>query len=194
MKTFIIIFLLIIILFLIANKENFNPINTPKSFIDTDLFHKISLPGSSNTTSIYENRFGFIPTTINDNKTLNNDNNHFVKNYDELISNKCCLVKKILDNNDGFKYTYTKYADNDCGLNNFELDQNNQLLFDEQNGWSNSNCSTETTNLGSCQHYNFECIDFVSKKKCDEYNNRMPPDPQKRKITFNWNKNPCFMR
>tara|TARA_B110000971_G_C20011926_1_gene502004 strand:- start:482 stop:1063 length:582 start_codon:yes stop_codon:yes gene_type:complete len=193
MKTFIIIFLLIIILFLITNKESFNPSNTPKSFIDTDLFYRIFLPGSSNTTSIYENRFGFIPTTINDNK-LNNDNSYFVKNYDELKSNKCCLVKKILDNNDGFRYTYTPYTDNDCSLNNFELDQNNQLLFEGQNGWSNSYCSTNTTNLGSCQHYNFECIDFVSKDKCYEYNNRMPPDPQKRKITFNWNQKPCFMR
>lgn len=194
MKTFIIIFLFITILFLIMNKENFNPIDTPKSFIDTDLFYRIFLPGSSNTTSIYENRFGFIPTTINDNKKLSTDNNHFAKNYDMIKSNKCCLVKKILDNNDGFKYTYTPYMDDDCDLNNFEIDQNNQLLFDGQNGWSNLNCSTDKSKLGSCQHYDFECIDFTTKDKCYEYNNRMPPDPQNRKITFSWNQKPCFMR
>jgi hypothetical protein len=189
----IIIFFLLILFFLV-NKENFNPVNenTPKSFIDIDYFYRILFPTNINTTSIYENRFNFIPITINE-KKLNDDISNFNKNYQELKSNKCCLVKKIL-NKDEFKYTYKEYFNSDCDLNNFELDQNNQLLFDGQNGWSNSQCSNNTSKLGSCQHYNFECIDFVSKNKCDEYNNRIPPDPQKRKITFNWNQKPCYNR
>ena len=174
---------------MLINIENFNPVssNTPKSFNNINSYYRILFPSTSNTTSIYENRFNFIPSTMNDDKKLNKDNN-----YDELRSNSCCLVKKILDNNDGFAYTYTPYSNNDCDLDNFELDQNNQLLFDGQNGWSNSYCSKDTTNLGSCQHYDFECIDFVSNDKCNEYNNRMPPDPQNRKLTFNWNKKPCY--
>jgi hypothetical protein len=69
-----IILLLIIIIFLLKPSEhftyfNFNyDINTPKSYNDSDNFLRISLPSNKNTTSIYQNRFSFIPVTINDNK------------------------------------------------------------------------------------------------------------------------------
>jgi len=195
MKT-IIIFILLIFIFLLSTKENFNHFNpvtltTPKSFNNLDSFFRINNFNSTiNTTSIFENRFNFIPTTINDAK-LASDTNLATNNYDEIKSNKCCLVKKMLDGNN-FKYEYTKYENEMCDLNNFELDQNNQLLFDGINGWSNNSCSAETSKLGSCKHYDFECIDFTSKDKCNEYNSRMPPDPQHRKITYNWSSKPCY--
>jgi len=199
MKT-IIIFILLFLIFLLTTKYNFKEdfnyfntvtLTTPKSFNNLDSFFRINNFNSNiNTTSIYENRFNFIPTTIND-TSLSTDINLTTNNYDQIKSNKCCLVKKILDN-DNFKYEYTKYENENCDLNNFELDQNNQLLFDGVNGWSNDSCSSETSKLGSCIHYDFECIDFTSKDKCDEYNNKMPPDPQQRKITYSWSKKPCY--
>jgi hypothetical protein len=184
----IIIFILLISIFLLISQENFNPVTltTPKSFINLDPYYTINNFNSNiNTTSIYENRFNFIPTTINDKNLVSNIDS------DQIKSNKCCLVKKMLDN-DNFKYEYTKYENENCNLNNFELDQNNQLLFDGVNGWSNDYCSPDTSTLGSCQHYNFECIDFTSKNKCDEYNSKMPSDPQDRKITYDWSKKPCY--
>ena len=77
---------------------------------------------------------------------------------------------------------------------NFEIDQNNQLLFDGVNNWNNEECKDDSKILGSCQHYNFECIDFVSKDTCDEYNNRIPADKLNRKIAYNWKELPCYNR
>ena len=149
-------------------------------------FLPILFPSDKHTTSIYENRFNFIPSTINKN-ILSNINN------DDLKSNKCCLVKKELDNNN-FKYTYTLYNNLDCNINNFALDHNNELLFDGINNWNNNNCNNDTNILGSCQHYNFECIDFVDKETCNKYNDKMPPDPLNRKINFTWSNKPCYNR
>ena len=104
------------------------------------------------------------------------------------------MVKKLLNDNGNFEYSFSEYKDLDCDLNNFELDQNNQLFFDGINDWSNKFCSSDNSNLGSCKHFDFECIDFVSKDKCNEYNNRMPPDPLNRKITFEWQKTPCYQK
>jgi hypothetical protein len=195
-KIIIIIIILICIFFINYCEEFtiFNPVNkyTPNGFYDIDRYFRILFPSDNYTSSIYENRFNFIPATINDN-TLNNDISLSTSNYDDLKSNKCCLVKKVLDNNN-FKYEYTKYSDNDCDIDNFVLDQNNQLLFDGINNWNNNECKNDTTKLGSCKHYNFECIDFVDKETCDKYNDQMPPDPLNRKITFTWSNKPCYNR
>ena len=195
-KTIIIVILLIFI-FLFNDTENFtvfNPVNenTPNGFYEIDRFLRIFYPSDKSTTSIYENRFNFIPSTIND-SNLNNDTSLSTSNYDDLKSNKCCLVKKELDYNN-FKYTYKKYNNLECDIDNFVLDQNNQLLFDGINNWDNNECKNDTTKLGSCKHYNFECIDFVDKETCDNYNNKMPSDPLNRKITFTWSNKPCYNR
>lgn len=195
-KTIIIIILLIFIL-LFSNTEHFtifNPVNenTPNGYYNIDRYLRILFPSDKYTSSIYENRFNFIPSTINDDK-LNKDISLVTSDYDDLKSNKCCLVKKELDNNN-FKYTYTKYNDNECDIDNFVLDQNNQLLFDGVDNWNNDQCKNDNNTLGSCQHYNFECIDFVDKETCNNYNDKMPPDPLNRKITFTWSKKPCYNR
>jgi len=217
-KIFIIFILIIIILLLGYTAEGFigeyeeqsgsklnyfNQVNenTPKSFYEMDDYYPISFVSAKDRTvsdssktniwnneakipTIYENRFNFVPLTTDNKFKTNTDN--------RLSSSKCCLVKKVLDNNDGFEYTYTKYQDDQCNIDNFELDQNNQLLFEGYNGWSNDYCSNDTSNLGSCQHYNFECIDFVSQDKCDEYNNRMHVDKLNRKLSYNWKESPCY--
>ncbi len=195
-KTIIIIILLILI-FLFNYSENFtifNPVNenTPNGYYNIDNFYRILFPSNNNTTSIYKNRFEFIPVTINDNK-LSNDDSLSTSNYDELKSNKCCLIKKELDNNN-FKYTYKKYNDLECDIDNFVLDQNNQLLFDGINNWNNDECKNDNTTLGSCKHYDFECIDFVDEKTCNKYNEMMPQDPSNRKINFTWSNKPCYNR
>lgn len=210
-KILLIFILIIIILLIFTTTENFidtnyfNPVteNTPKSYYKMDDYYSISLPLSTDRVvsdstkaknwnneakipTIFENRFNFIPLSTNNKFKTNTD--------DRLSSSKCCLVKKVLDNNDGFKYMHTKYQDDECNIDNFELDQNNQLLFEGYNGWSNDYCSNDTSNLGSCQHYNFECIDFVSKDTCDAYNNRMPVDRLNRKLSYNWHPVPCYNR
>lgn len=189
---------IIILLIFIFYKDNyetfkyFNTVNdsTPKSYLNLDNFFRIFFPSDKYTSSIYQNRFNFIPTTIND-KTLDNDDNLSTNYYNDFKSNNCCLVKKELDNNN-FKYTYTKYNNKDCNINNFELDQNNQLFFDGINEWDNSQCKNDNDILGSCQHYNFECIDFVSKDTCDLYNKKVLFTPLKNKITFKWSAKPCY--
>jgi len=193
-KTVIIIILVLLILIfncliykdsvLNSQTENFvifnNDEKTPSNFLS------ILFPSNKHTTSIYENRFNFIPSTIN--KDISSSINN-----DDLKSNKCCLVKKELNNNN-FKYTYTAYNNLDCDINNFALDHNNELLTDGINHWNNNECKNDTNILGSCQHYNFECIDFVDKETCNKYNEQMPPDPLNRKITFNWSNKPCYNR
>ena len=186
----IIIIILLILIFLFNYSELFTIFNlveqnTPNGYYDIDRFLKILFSSDEYTSSIYQNRFNFIPTTINND--LNNDN----LNYNKLKNNKCCLVKKELDNNN-FKYTFTKYYGDECDIDNFVLDHNNQLLFDEINNWDNNECKNDNTKLGSCQHYDFECIDFVDEETCDIYNEKMPRDPLNRKINFVWSNKPCY--
>lgn len=131
-KTIIIIILLIFI-FLFNYSENFTIFNNvdenrPNGFYDVDRFLRILFPSDKHTTSIYQNRFDFIPATVN-NDDLSKDFSLSTSTYDNLKSNKCYLVRKELDNNN-FKYTYKPYNNNECDIDNFVLDQNNQLLFD----------------------------------------------------------------
>jgi hypothetical protein len=204
MNKIIIIFILIIIILLSYTIEGFesnilynyfNPVNknTPKSFYEMDDYYTLNFSqptevwnNETKVPSIYENRFNFVPLAIYkqpDNITT-----------DRLSSSKCCLVQKFANDDDQFQYTYKKYENNDCNIDNFELDHNNQLLFDGYNGWSNDYCTDNNSNLGSCQHYDFECIDFVTKTTCDEYNKRMPLDKQNRKILYNWSPLPCYTK
>lgn len=189
-KSIIIIILLICIYIIIYNTEGFtifNPVNenTPNAYYtDDNKFTKIIFPSNENTLSIYQNRFNFIPVTVN--KKLNNNDN-------QLKSNKCCLVKKELNENN-FKYTFTKYTDSECNINNFILDHNNQLLFDGINNWNNNECKDNTTYIGSCKHNNFECIDFVDNKSCNNYNNKVQPDNLNRRSEFIWSNKPCYSR
>jgi hypothetical protein len=215
----IFIIIIILLLFLISNillaesftgsKEQDNYIHnyfntvtdkTPRSYYEMEDYYKISLSlppdniiskpldfdvwnKEAKIPSIYENRFNFIPMTTNNNAKPDTSN--------RLSSSKCCLVKKVFDGND-FKYIYNKYYNDDCNIDNFELDHNNQLLFEGYNGWSNEYCSNDSNILGSCQHYDFECIDFVSKETCENYNKNIPADRLNRKVVYSWLPVPCY--
>ena len=199
MTKYLIILILMIIIFLLLLNTNkiekfniFNPVTrfTPKSFQNISNYYKVNYPNTVNTKSIFENRISLIPVTIN-NTTINNSTNVISQDNTEIRTNKCCLVKKKIDA-DGFKYEYHEYKDLDCDINNFELDQNNQLLFDGQDNWSNNNCNIKKSNLGACKHNNSECFDFVSKDSCDKYNLLISQNTQPLKPKFTWNKAPCY--
>jgi len=106
-------------------------------------------------------------------KYESNNNSKYLK------SNKCCLVKKKYDDENGnFNYIYQPLENENCDINLYELDQNNQLLFDGINNWSNDNCinSSELNKnvvLGSCRRSTYECIDFISKKDCEKINDKL---------------------
>jgi hypothetical protein len=190
MKRLLILILVIIVLFTINNIENFSYFN-PYQFNDSPLslnknkneLYKINYPINNNnnkTPSIFDNRFNLMPITSNLKQHINDD--------------KCCLIKKVLKNNNIYEYTYKTYYQEDCNIDNFELDQNNQLFIDGKNNWSNNLCSNDKSKLGSCKHYDFECVDFIPEDLCNKYNDKMPPDPHNRKIKFNWSKKPCYAR
>jgi hypothetical protein len=188
MKNLIILFLIIIVLFTINNIENFNYFNpyqfneNPLSITKNELY-KITFPLNNNNNkipSIFDNRLNLIPVTSNLEQPINN--------------NKCCLIKKVLKNNDIYEYNYKTYYQEDCDINKFELDQNNQLFIDGENNWSNDLCSSHLSKLGSCKHHNFECVDFIPEDLCNKYNDMIPTDSHNRKIKFNWSKKPCYAR
>jgi hypothetical protein len=96
------------------------------------------------------------------------DNMYYLTKNNIYLNNKsCCLVKKkFVNNNDcnsNFIYTYNKLYDTKCNPNLYKLDSNQQLLF-------NDDCND--TNIGSCRlmNNNKECIDFVNKNDCTNYN------------------------
>jgi len=90
------------------------------------------------------------------------------------LNTKCCLVQKNYLPNDNslykgnFKYTFTSKKNEECDPELYNSDNNNQLLIDKVNNWSNENCSENTNKIGSCRMINYECIDFVDKEYCDK--------------------------
>ena len=108
-------------------------------------------------SDIFNNRIKLHDTNIaRYNKTLSTN---------LIDSSNCCLVQKNFDSGN-FNYIYTKLKDSNCNNELYELDQNNQLLYDGINNWSNNNCNGNNSILGSCRIANLECIDFITKKDC----------------------------
>ena len=96
---------------------------------------------------------------------------------DPNINIKCCFVeKKYLPNNNSlysgdFKYNYTNKENKECDPSLYESNNNQQLLLDGVNNWSNDKCNEQSSGLGSCRLINNECIDFVDKKYCESIPN-----------------------
>ena len=88
------------------------------------------------------------------------------------INTKCCLVEKkyLYDNKSmyagNFKYIYNTKQNEECDPVLYNSNNNQQLLIDNVNNWSNDNCKDNKI-TGSCRIINNECIDFVDKKFCD---------------------------
>lgn len=98
-------------------------------------------------------------------------------NEEELIpepNTSCCLVeKKYLPNDNSlyrgdFKYMYSPKKNEMCNPSLYDLNNNQQLLIDGVNNWSNKNCNDQNTFLGSCRNINNECIDFVDQQFCNQ--------------------------
>lgn len=169
-----ILYCLIIILFLLifTNNENFTyfnlnlDISKPISYNNEFCFYKkinYTIPYSSTEPNIFENRIKLINVATTSTDNLLNSSNL-------LDSSNCCLVQKEF--NDGnFSYKYTPLKNDQCNINNYELDHNNQLLFDKVNGWNNDNCKKDNTILGSCRKADMECIDFISETDCNNITN-----------------------
>jgi hypothetical protein len=165
------IFLLFLVIYFTNLREPFEffnlnyDITLPKSYnTNTDTTYKINFPlynsdlNNNTTESIFNNRIKFI-----------NINNTAYKNSfitTNLIDNaNCCLAQKKFDSGN-FSYTYKPLKNKECNIDLYELDQNNKLLFDKTNNWSNDMCNNNTSNLGSCRIANSECIDFITQDEC----------------------------
>lgn len=143
------------IIFLYYKNQNIIRINIPIESLKNELFNlpKVEEIQFNNILPIDEN---------NENEMLN--------------SNKCCLINKeyIEDKNSllggKFKYNYTKLENNDCNYKLYDNNNTVQLLMNNINGWNNDYCNKNNNLLGSCRFANKECIDFVTKSYCDNYN------------------------
>lgn len=166
----IIIILFILLLCLINNnKEKFSyfnlnlDINNPKSVnTNTNNHYNIDFPIYKLTDNTEERLFNNRIKLLN---THNIPHTNSIKTSNLIDSSNCCLIQKKFDSGN-FSYIYTKLKDDKCNNELYELDQNNQLLFDGINKWSNNNCSIEKSKLGSCRVADFECIEFITKDAC----------------------------
>ena len=119
------------------------------------------------------------PTIFNNRIRLRNIANYdYVNNIvttNLIDSSNCCLVQKEF-NNGTFNYKYTPLKNDQCNINNYELDHNNKLLFDKVNYWNNNNCNNKNKVLGSCRKADMECIDFMTEDECNRINTEAKGD------------------
>ena len=103
----------------------------------------------------------FKPNDLNDTNYVYHDNI------------KCCKVSKIR-NKDKWSYQYQVLDRDNCKK---EVTNNNQaILYPGTSYWdTNDRCiepnNEESKYLGSCRRFNFECIDFIPEKACNEIPN-----------------------
>jgi hypothetical protein len=166
--------ILLFILILISNYENFSyfnlnlNLNNPISYNNQPSYENIKSDISSDMRDISFNDLNsdIFNNRINFKKIANIDYKDKIITTDLLDSNKCCLVQKnFIDGK--FSYKYTPLKNEKCNINLYEIDNNNKLLFDNINEWNNGNCNNNTKILGSCRRANNECIDFVTKLECN---------------------------
>ena len=151
----LIFYLSMSIIFLYNKNKNIIRINIPIESLKNELFN---LPKVEDIESE-------IILLINE----NNEN-------EMLNSKKCCLInKEYVEDKDSvlggkFIYNYTKLENNKCNYNLYDNNNTVQLLMDGINGWNNDYCLENNNLLGSCRLKDNNCIEFVSKSYCDNYN------------------------
>ena len=103
--------------------------------------------------------------------------------YELAQDNKnCCLVEKkyIKSNKDlysgTFDYNIVKAEGDQC-LKNYSQDSTKQVIF-------SNTCSRKS--IGSCRNVNKECVDFVDKDFCDEYNMTWSEKPCNLPLDYKW--------
>jgi hypothetical protein len=162
----------------ITNPKSYNNINN--NYYDINFHNKIKTSGINNYTDDINNDI------FNNRIKLQNIN---TLSTNLINSNNCCLIQKRF-NSGNFNYMYTKLKDSDCNNELYELDQNNQLLYDGINNWSNDNCNKDTSILGSCRIANLECIDFITKEECFNITSEGKSDNMLKFNMSNQNNNP----
>jgi len=167
----------------LQGNNNFNPYDNNTEF---DNYNIINFNTNNNyndalreSTIIFDNRIKNVFTNELSSKNISSSKStDLYKNIDPINHKKCCLVSKVLnrdENNIGqFKYNFIKMENDKCNLDLYNLDNNNQLLFDGENNWSNDNCINDNINqnIGSCRRNNFECVDFIDKNICENMINK----------------------
>lgn len=107
------------------------------------------------------------PSSQCEEKIIKFDNINTILKIPQTTSN-CYLVTKkyMLDDNNipNFKYDFKNFKDDKCNYDLYNLNSNQQLLFDDDINKIDINL------IGSCRYGNKECIDFFDKKTCDKYN------------------------
>ena len=197
-KDLIIIILLFLIFNIIYSEEDFDKVNYFIKANDANQtpIELYNIKEDSYTNTILDNNF------INNNNINQDDGQQIYKSRIELEPNNwsppesvnninCCLVSKDLNN---FKYNYQKLSNDECDINLYNINHERQLLFDNVNNWSNNYCSNNLDDqiLGSCRRDNFECVDFIDKNTCDNFNNGIKLSQMKEKNTkVEWNKEIC---
>lgn len=147
----------------------------------------------SNNDKIFSNRIQLKDITRSDSNIKSNNTR---KNL--IYDNSCCLVSKNYTK-DGFSYNYTPLENENCNINNYELDHNNQIMFNNLNYWDNKYCKNNLANqiLGSCRNNNFECFDFVTEGQCIEYANNIKLnyylkfDLDRKNVNVVWSEKTC---
>jgi hypothetical protein len=166
----------------LQGNNNFNPYDNNtnnNNYYNLINYHTNNTNSDSDirgTTVIFDNRIKNVVSIESNNEINNNEINNNKQN--NINQKKCCLVSKVLnrDNNNigQFKYNFIKLENEQCNLDLYNLDNNNQLLFDGENNWTNNNCINDniTQNIGSCRRNNFECVDFIDKNICENMINK----------------------
>jgi len=174
-----IIYLILILCILIFFKSNENfsyfnlnyNFNTPISHNNLyDTYQKVDF-NQSNLKDINQSNVDIFDNRINLKNIASYKYNN-IETTNKLESNNCCLIKKKFDSGN-FSYNYLPLKNEQCNIDLYELDNNNKLLFDGVNNWSNKNCNNNNTILGSCKKANMECIDFVTEEECNKFSNNI---------------------
>jgi hypothetical protein len=91
------------------------------------------------------------------NRILLKDN--FGRDIKEEIKQQTCTLVSVINNNGQYNYKYQKYYNENCDINKFELNDNNQLFLSDISG-----------NIGSCRHFSHECNNFTTQEECQKFN------------------------
>ena len=95
-------------------------------------------------------------------------------------SNKCCVIKKIPDNNN-FKYCFS--VSNNCdGMydNNTRTIKEGDIVDGKPFILNDCNEEAFQKTVGSCRKMGFECVDFITPSDCNQYK-------------LKWDENTCNM-
>jgi hypothetical protein len=113
----------------------------------------------------------YILGTVPDDNYIKNDNSidifknrillkdNFGRDIKKESKQQTCTLVSIINNDGEYNYKYQKYYNENCDINKFELNDNNQLFLSDISG-----------NIGSCRHFFYECSNFITLEECKKFN------------------------